>query len=188
MVVTGYQTAGVAVAVDLVNAVTTSGGDDSLGSLRRLLVAHRFAAEDLTPAQAAALRRWARRLRPIFEARSPEDAADRANAPLAVAPLQPHISDHGLGLHLHYAAPGAALVTRLQAVTAVHLAELICRYGLSRSGTCSDPRCDRVYADTSSRNAARRYCSVRCANRANVARFRERARAAQRSSARASAP
>lgn len=173
MAVTGYRTAGVRVAVALVNAVTGRGGDPSAENLRRILAEHRFAADDLTRDQARALRRWGQELRPVFEAASAEEAGDRINELLTKTTVQPHISDHGLGLHLHYAPSGATLVSRLRAVTVMHLAELICTHGIARSGACSAPDCDRVYADDS-RNAGKRYCSASCANRTNVARFRSR--------------
>lgn len=174
MPVTGYRSAGVALTVDLVNAVTTENGNPSTANIEDVLTRHRFAAHGLTPSQAGTLRRWALRLRPVFEAATTEQAIDQVNALLATARVQPHISDHGLGPHLHYGPPGAGLVKRVKAVTAMHMAELVCAYGITRSGACKDARCDRVYADTSSRNAARRYCSTRCANRANVAKFRAR--------------
>jgi predicted RNA-binding Zn ribbon-like protein len=48
--------------------------------------------------------------------------------------------------------------------------------GADRFGTCADPRCGGgVFIDTS-RNRSRRYCSDRCASRANVAAHRERHR------------
>jgi predicted RNA-binding Zn ribbon-like protein len=47
--------------------------------------------------------------------------------------------------------------------------------GADRFGTCADPRCGGVFIDTS-RNRSRRYCSDRCASRANVAAHRERQR------------
>jgi predicted RNA-binding Zn ribbon-like protein len=47
--------------------------------------------------------------------------------------------------------------------------------GRARLGACDDPRCRGVFLDTS-RNRSRRYCSDRCASRANVAALRRRQR------------
>jgi len=173
MRVTGYRSAGIRVAVDLVNAATTRDGQCSDDALRELLIQHRFHVTTQEPEDGEMLRHWAFRIRPLFVASTLQDAVTVANDLLASARLGPHISDHGLGLHLHHAPPGAGLVDRVRALTAVDLAEIICEYGVSRSGACSATNCDRVYADTS-RNAGKRYCSAACANRSAVARFRAR--------------
>jgi predicted RNA-binding Zn ribbon-like protein len=47
--------------------------------------------------------------------------------------------------------------------------------GPARFGNCADPRCGGVFLDAS-RNRSRRYCSDRCASRANVATYRQRQR------------
>jgi predicted RNA-binding Zn ribbon-like protein len=45
---------------------------------------------------------------------------------------------------------------------------------LTRVRRCSDPRCPRLFLDTT-RNARRRWCDMAtCGNRAKAARFRER--------------
>jgi len=53
---------------------------------------------------------------------------------------------------------------------------LIVDVGANRLGVCSAERCDNVYVDTSP-NASKRYCSERCASRANVAAYRARRKA-----------
>jgi predicted RNA-binding Zn ribbon-like protein len=55
------------------------------------------------------------------------------------------------------------------------LAMALLDLGADRFGSCVDPRCRGVFIDTS-RNRSRRYCSDRCASRANVAAHRERQR------------
>ena len=47
--------------------------------------------------------------------------------------------------------------------------------GPGRFGTCADDGCTGVFLDTS-RNQSRRFCSDRCATRANVAALRSRRR------------
>jgi predicted RNA-binding Zn ribbon-like protein len=54
---------------------------------------------------------------------------------------------------------------------AVRLAEL----GLERFGVCQAAPCTGVFVDTSA-NRSRRYCSDRCASRANVVAYRARKR------------
>jgi len=94
------------------------------------------------------------------------------NALLVRYPVRPQLSDHdGQRWHLHLAdQSGAAAVMGLAAV----VAEL----GDHRLGRCLDTRCGRAFLDTSS-NRSRRYCSARCASRANVAAYRARRRGTQ---------
>lgn len=54
---------------------------------------------------------------------------------------------------------------------AFHLTE----YGVDRLGLCEAAPCRNAYLDTST-NRSRRYCSDRCATRANVAAYRARKR------------
>jgi predicted RNA-binding Zn ribbon-like protein len=55
------------------------------------------------------------------------------------------------------------------------LAVLVTTLGVDRLGICQATPCRRAYLDTSS-NRSRRYCSERCASRANVAAYRARKR------------
>ncbi|MEU6424956.1 CGNR zinc finger domain-containing protein [Microbispora sp. NPDC046973] len=172
--VTGYRNDGVGTAAALVNAVTTGGRDVSAETLRALLASYNFKVDEpLTEDETQMLRDWARRLRPVFAEPDQARAIDLLNALMAEAPMRPHISDHGLGPHLHYGPPGAALVDRVRANTAVGLAFVICEYGAERLGVCLDAGCERVYADIA-RGPRRRYCSKACLNRNTVAAFRAR--------------
>ncbi len=171
---TGYKSHGVAAAAALVNAV--AGGDDGDDALRALLAGHGFFVERFTPATAAALRTWARELRPFFEAATLEAAVDLINDLLAEVPMHPRLADHDEhGLHVHYAPPAADLAHRFHATTLMNLSELLCDGGLDRVGVCAADGCDLVYADDS-RGGRRRFCSAACANRTNVAAFRDRRR------------
>ncbi|WP_280463630.1 CGNR zinc finger domain-containing protein [Nocardia carnea] len=130
----------------------------------------------VSPRQAAALRRWTRRLGEVFRA----PGVDLLNALLAETTSRPYISTHdGRAPHLHYAAEDAPIDERVKAYTAAGLAELFCA-APDRIGRCARDECVRVFVDTS-RNGRRRFCSDRCANRVNVARHR--ARTAPRSTA-----
>ncbi|MFC4910001.1 CGNR zinc finger domain-containing protein [Actinomadura gamaensis] len=176
MKITGYRSHGVAAAVALVNAVTVAGGDGSPNALREILRVHGFVWQDFDPATADEFRAWGRELRPFFEAPGLHEAVAVLNGLLERTPTHPHLADHdGLGLHMHHAPPSAKLPLRFRATTLMHLSELVCTYGVGRTGVCAAPDCDRVYADTS-RAGRRRYCSETCANRTNVAAFRARRR------------
>jgi predicted RNA-binding Zn ribbon-like protein len=169
METSGYRIDGAGTAVALVNAVTTGAGVSDAG-LAELLGAHRYLVPALSAADADRLRDWARRLRPAFGG---AEVVALLNGLLAEVPLQPHISDHGLGPHLHYGEPGAGLVDRVRANTAFGLALAVCEHGAERLGRCQAAGCDRVYADVR-RGPRRRYCSRACQNRSSVAAFRAR--------------
>jgi hypothetical protein len=169
MKTSGYRINGAGTAVALVNAVTTGGGLPDAG-LAELLAAHRYLVARLSTAEAERLRDWARRLRPLFDG---AEVVALLNRLLGEVPLQPHISDHGLGPHLHYGEPGAGLVDRVRANTAFGLALVVCEHGADRLGRCQAAGCDRVYADVQ-RGPRRRYCSRACQNRSSVAAFRAR--------------
>ncbi|WP_202637720.1 CGNR zinc finger domain-containing protein [Bailinhaonella thermotolerans] len=167
--VTGYRNDGVQTAVALVNA-----GDATPGELAELLVSYKFKVDrPLTGEEARTLRAWARDLRPVFAETALERVVDVLNALMLSVPMHPHLSDHGLGPHLHYGPPGAPLVDRVRANTAVGLAFVVCERGADRLGVCLARGCDRVYADVS-RGPRRQYCSKTCLNRATVAAHRSR--------------
>ncbi|KAB8184314.1 hypothetical protein FH608_048385 [Nonomuraea phyllanthi] len=96
-------------------------------------------------------------------------AVARLNALLVRYPVRPQLTDHdGRGWHLHLAEDDAAR-------SAMGLASVVAELGVDRLGRCLEPRCGQAFLDTSS-NRSRRYCSPRCASRANVAAFRARRR------------
>ncbi|MFF5262680.1 CGNR zinc finger domain-containing protein [Actinomadura viridis] len=177
MQITGYKSHGVAASVALVNAVTSEGGDDSEDALREILRMCEFRWQEFEPRHAEPFRAWGRTLRGFFEATELTAAVDMLNGLLLATPMHPHLADHEdpAGLHMHYAPPSADLAHRFQATTLMKLSELVCMYGLSRTGVCAAGGCDRVYGDTS-RAGRRRFCSETCANRTNVAAFRARKR------------
>lgn len=169
METSGYRIDGAGTAAALVNAVTTGAGLTDPG-LAEMLGAHRYLVPEFSTADADRLRDWARRLRPAFGG---GEVIALLNGLLTEVPLQPHISDHGLGPHLHHGEPGAGLVDRVRANTAFGLALAVCEYGAERLGRCQAVGCDRVYADIQ-RGPRRRYCSRACQNRSSVAAFRAR--------------
>lgn len=104
----------------------------------------------------------------VFDAAGDERAvAERLNALLVRHPVRPRLSDHdGQGWHLHLAEDSAASAV-------MGLAAVVAELGADRLGRCQEPHCGRAFLDTSS-NRSRRYCSSRCATRANVAAHRRR--------------
>jgi predicted RNA-binding Zn ribbon-like protein len=148
------------------------------------LVAHLAARQWLQPQctdrDAAALRRFQRELRPVFDASETKDAAaviTGLNELMEKYPITPMISDHDPShLHLHVATRSASVSELLIGESLLGLANLVCDLGPTRLGVCAEAKCDDVYVDTSP-NQSRRYCSDRCSSRANVAAYRARQRA-----------
>lgn len=139
----------------------------------------RAAETDLAPL--AALRRD---LRAVFDAAHEGRSADmvaKLNDLLAEHRPRPSISGHDESdWHLHVADTDGAVVDEFAPGAVMGLAMAFLDLGAERFGTCADTRCRGVFIDTS-RNRSRRYCSDRCATRANVAAHRRRER--QRSGA-----
>jgi len=134
----------------------------------------RAADSDLAPL--VALRR---ELRAVFDAahegRSAE-MVERLNRLLAEHRPQPSISGHDdSDWHLHVADTEGTVFDEFAPGAVMGLAMAFLDLGAERFGTCADPRCRGVFLDTS-RNRSRRYCSDRCASRANVAAHRQRVR------------
>jgi predicted RNA-binding Zn ribbon-like protein len=150
------------------------------GELAAQLDGREWLQPQCTDRDAAALRRFQRELRPVFEASDVEDAAavvTGLNALMEKYPITPMISDHDPSdLHLHVATRSASVSELLIGEALLGLATLVCDLGPTRLGVCAEAKCDNVYVDTSP-NQSRRYCSDRCSSRANVAAYRARQRA-----------
>lgn len=117
-------------------------------------------------------------LREVFESAAREDGGDaieRLNALLVQHPVHPQISGHeGQPWHLHLTESGS-VTDQYAAQAAMGLAILVTTLGVDRLGICQSAPCREVFLDTST-NRSRRYCSERCASRANVAAYRARQR------------
>jgi hypothetical protein len=166
-----YGGTGAALAVGLLNAP-----DHRAGTLSAVLRAHEVTDPDLDDAQAERVSAWTARLHPVFGAPDPDAQIAAVNALLADAATGVQVSTHdGTAPHLHYVSQDLDTAERIKATTAGGLAVAICGAGGSRLGRCGRPGCATVFIDTS-RNGRRRFCSVACANRVNVAAHRARAR------------
>ncbi|MBI0375340.1 CGNR zinc finger domain-containing protein [Streptomyces albiflaviniger] len=173
-------------AVRLVNSEEPSRGTDTLTSVEAVRALFgESQARRTTEADVTRLRSVRARLRAVFEAAAGGDevlAVDLLNALLIEFPVSPQISGHELRdedgrpkWHMHiadYAAnAGAGYAATASMGLAFHLTEL----GADRLGICEASPCRNAYLDTST-NRSRRYCSDRCATRANVAAYRARKR------------
>jgi predicted RNA-binding Zn ribbon-like protein len=129
------------------------------------------------PVEAAlpAIHKLRARLRSVFEAETPEAAAEEINRLLAENAATPRVSTHGGGPHLHFEPSGTKFVKWLAVTSAMGLATVLVDQGVDRFGVCAAETCRDVFIDTS-RNRSRRHCSTTCSTRENVAAFRRRRR------------
>lgn len=152
---------------------------DSLDGLRSFLGSQPWLVDRAREADLTPLVRLRRDLRAVFDAahdgRSPE-VVERLNGLLRRHHPRFSISGHDdSDWHLHVADFDDAVATQYAADAVMGLTMAFLDVGVERFGRCADPRCNGVFIDTS-RNRSRRYCSDRCATRANVAAHRQRQR------------
>jgi predicted RNA-binding Zn ribbon-like protein len=187
---TSHTDAVVAVAVELVNALTPGEAygrphrppDDRAlpAAVTAALRAGRSEVRRVSADEAAAFRPVAMAIRAVFDAAAAgqTDAAARlVNDMLAQTGARPRLERHdGEPWHLHFHGAEDSLVTGWAAGCATGLAVVLGGESRGRLGVCSAPSCDRVFVDTS-RNATRRFCSTACQNRVKAASFRAAHRA-----------
>ncbi|MER7789468.1 MULTISPECIES: CGNR zinc finger domain-containing protein [unclassified Streptomyces] len=175
-------------AVRLVNSEEPARGTDALTSVdavRALFGESQQAARRATDSDVTRLRSVRARLRAVFEAAAGGDevlAVDLLNALLIEFPVSPQISGHEYRdeddrpkWHMHIADYAANASAGYAATASMGLAFHLTELGVDRLGICEAPPCRNAYLDTST-NRSRRYCSDRCATRANVAAYRARKR------------
>ncbi|GIH80609.1 CGNR zinc finger domain-containing protein [Planobispora longispora] len=133
-----------------------------------------------------ALRDLREELVAVFEAAAEgheREVVDRLNALLRRHPVHPQISAHdGEPWHMHL-TEGGRFSDQYIVGAVMGLAAIVTGLGVDRLGLCQASPCRRAYLDTSS-NRSRRYCSERCASRANVAAYRARKKSDQARSGR----
>ncbi|WP_030456456.1 CGNR zinc finger domain-containing protein [Herbidospora cretacea] len=104
-----------------------------------------------------------------------EDVVQRLNGLLVRHPVHPQIAGHdGQPWHMHL-TEGGRVGDTVAVGSVMGLASVVTGLGADRLGICQAAPCRNAYLDTSS-NRSRRYCSERCASRANVAAYRARKR------------
>lgn len=105
---------------------------------------------------------------------SKDDAAAFVNELLRDGNALPQLVKHdGWDYHVHATPPDAPLADRMAVEAAMAFADLIRSGQLDRLRTCAADNCDDVLVDLS-KNRSRRFCSITCANRVNVAAYRLR--------------
>ncbi|WP_405587384.1 CGNR zinc finger domain-containing protein [Streptomyces sp. NBC_01190] len=184
-------------AVRLVNTEEPLRGTDTLTSVdavRELFQTGSPAGGRAVDADVPRLRGVRTRLRGIFESADEGDevrAVDLLNQLLLEYPVSPQISGHNFldedtgrpNWHLHLAEQAANAGANFAASACMGLAVQLTALGVDRLGICEATPCRNAYVDTST-NRSRRYCSDRCATRANVAAYRARKRLENERSAR----
>jgi predicted RNA-binding Zn ribbon-like protein len=148
-------------------------------SLRAFLAGRPWMAERVRESDVGVLAELRTALRGVFDAAAAGDsqaAVERLNGQLAIHGPRASISGHDdSDWHLHVASTEAPVADEYAAGAVMGLTMAFLDLGRERFGTCADERCRGVFLDTS-RNRSRRYCSDRCATRANVAALRRRRR------------
>jgi predicted RNA-binding Zn ribbon-like protein len=105
-----------------------------------------------------------------------EDLSEALNPLLAQMPVAIQIEPDEDNLALRFDIPPETPLTEHLAIECARgLITLVQHHGLDRLRFCAADPCEDVFVDTS-RNKSRRFCSDRCANRYNVAAFRDRQR------------
>ncbi|MFE0642577.1 CGNR zinc finger domain-containing protein [Streptomyces sp. NPDC058877] len=175
-------------AVRLVNTEEPARNKDTLVSvevLRDLFGPATQMARRVTEADLPRFRAVRARLRAVFTAADEGDqagAVDLLNSLLLEFPVSPQISGHDFldeegrpRWHMHLADHSSNATAGYAAISAMGLAFHLTEFGADRLGLCQASPCRNAYLDTST-NRSRRYCSDRCATRANVAAYRARKR------------
>ncbi|MFF5704712.1 CGNR zinc finger domain-containing protein [Streptomyces sp. NPDC012794] len=183
-------------AVRLVNTEEPARNNDALTSVedvRALFGPSVQMARRVTDTDVTRFRNVRGRLRAVFEAADSGDhalAVDLLNSLLMEFPVSPQVSGHDtLGedgrpdWHIHLAEHPSNASAGYAAMASMGLAFALTEHGPDRLGLCQAPPCRNAYLDTST-NRSRRYCSDRCATRANVAAYRARKRLEAETSAR----
>ncbi|GLU46229.1 CGNR zinc finger domain-containing protein [Nocardiopsis ansamitocini] len=151
--------------------------DRRASALSVILAAHGISNPVIDDEQAERLALWTERLRPVFGEQDLQHQITVVNELLADTATGVRVSTHDGGTtpHLHYVSQELETVQRVSATMAGALAVAVCGAGGNRLGCCVREGCELVFVDTS-RNGRRRFCSVSCANRVNVAAHRARLR------------
>jgi predicted RNA-binding Zn ribbon-like protein len=169
-------------AVRLVNTASLGheGGDllTSMDGLHSLVADREHLSHGISRGDLDALRMLRDEFRGFFVACSQgngADAAARLNELLIQYPVHPQLSGHdGQPWHVHYTESGS-VSDKYAAGAAMGLSVRLTELGIDRFGVCQAAPCSGVFIDTSA-GRTRRYCSDRCASRANVIAYRARKR------------
>jgi predicted RNA-binding Zn ribbon-like protein len=118
-----------------------------------------------------------RRMRVLLErvwSMTKDEVADLVNTLLRDANALPQLVKHdGWDYHMHATSADAPLADRMAVDAAMGFADMIRADELERLRVCAADDCHDVLVDLS-KNRSRRFCSLTCANRVNVAAYRSR--------------
>jgi predicted RNA-binding Zn ribbon-like protein len=121
----------------------------------------------------AAVLRLRSRLARLWEMTA-DEAVVLVNGLLAEANALPQLVKHDdWDYHIHATSPDAPLADRMAVDAAMAIADVIRVGEFGRLRVCAADDCEDVVVDLS-KNRSRRFCSLTCANRVNVAAFRSR--------------
>ena len=124
-------------------------------------------------AELAAVLRLRERLARLWEMTA-DEAVVLVNTLLAGANALPQLVKHdGWDYHIHATSPDAPLADRMAVDAAMAIADVIRVGEFGRLRVCAADDCEDVLVDLS-KNRSRRFCSLTCANRVNVAAYRSR--------------
>lgn len=124
-------------------------------------------------AELQAVRALRPRLRELWEL-DEDPVVERVNGMLRDSGALPQLVAHDdWGYHLHATTAQAPLADRMAVEAAMAFVDVVRQQELDRLSICGADDCDDVLVDLS-KNRSRRYCSISCANRINVAAFRAR--------------
>lgn len=175
-----YQAANISFAEALINTYDTFLDEPehlrSPTDLRDFLLTHEIEVRATpTTEELETIRALRETLRALWNAEGAAQTIQGLNRLFANLSAIPHLSiDHNNTVTLQLnASPLASLVERVTLAGARSLMAQLQGYGHERLRACAAEPCRDVFVDTS-RNRTRRFCSDRCANRYNVAAFRER--------------
>lgn len=128
----------------------------------------------LSDAQLDSARDLRGHLRACWSAETLEALAGGLNALLAHTQVELQVAPDEDQLAFQFVMPAnTPIIDRLMVECATGLMAIVRTHGMERMRSCMAEPCRDVYIDTS-RNKSRRFCSQRCANRYNVAAFRDR--------------
>lgn len=171
------------VVVDLVNTTAECGGSEALAdshAVHAWVRTHHVSGVAPTEyGDVASIHCVRQQFRDCFGIYDAGSFAQRVNALVGQAPVQPRLTNHdGHPWHMHYFAPDATLAEHLAVDGGMALAHVVAFNEIDRLRVCEAPDCQAVLLDLS-RNRSKRYCDARtCGNRLNVAAYRERKRSA----------
>ena len=103
-----------------------------------------------------------------------DEAVVEVNRMFREANALPYLTKHDhYDWHLHATDQEAPLAERMRVEVAIALADVIRSAEMDRLRSCAAPDCTGLLLDLS-RNASKRFCSIRCGNRMNQLAYRNR--------------